>query len=109
MRKQVSGRNKPSRQVQGMSIPESSTANAGVQLSVTELPAWQALAAHNADMCDVHLRQLFADDPRRGDRLTAEAAGLYLDYSKNRVTDETLRLLLQLAEERGVRQRIGAM
>ena len=92
-----------------MSIPESSTANAGVQLSVTELPAWQALAAHNADMCDVHLRQLFADDPRRGDRLTAEAAGLYLDYSKNRVTDETLRLLLQLAEERGVRQRIGAM
>jgi len=92
-----------------MSIPESRTANAGVQLSVTELPAWQALAAHNADMCDVHLRQLFADDPRRGDRLTAEAAGLYLDYSKNRVTDETLRLLLQLAEERGVRQRIGAM
>ena len=92
-----------------MSIAQSSTVNAEVQLSVTQSPAWQALAAHNAGMRDVHLRQLFADDPRRGERLTAEAAGLYLDYSKNRVTDETLRLLLQLAEERGVAARIGAM
>jgi len=92
-----------------MSIAQSSTVNAEVQLSVTQSPAWRALAAHNAGMRDVHLRQLFADDPRRGERLTAEAAGLFLDYSKNRVTDETLRLLLQLAEERGVAARIGAM
>jgi glucose-6-phosphate isomerase len=92
-----------------MSIPQATTANAAVQLSVTQSPAWQALAAHSADMRDVHLRQLFADDPGRGERLVAEAAGLYLDYSKNRLTDETLRLLLQLAEERGVHRRIGAM
>jgi len=92
-----------------MSIPQATTANAAVQLSVTQSPAWQALAAHSADMRDLHLRELFADDPRRGERLVAEAAGLYLDYSKNRLTDETLRLLLQLAEERGVHRRIGAM
>ncbi|HZX90191.1 MAG TPA: glucose-6-phosphate isomerase [Rudaea sp.] len=92
-----------------MSIPQATTANAAVQLSVTQSPAWQALAAHSADMRDVHLRELFADDPGRGERLVAEAAGLYLDYSKNRLTDETLRLLLQLAEERGVHRRIGAM
>jgi glucose-6-phosphate isomerase len=88
-----------------MTIPQVSTANAGL----TESPTWQLLAAHNALMRDVHLRQLFADDPGRGERLTTEAAGLYLDYSKNRITDETLRLLLQLAGERGVRERIGAM
>jgi glucose-6-phosphate isomerase len=88
-----------------MTKPQASTANAGL----TESPAWQALAAHNAGMRAVHLRQLFADDPARGERLTAEAAGLYLDYSKNRINDETLRLLLQLAEERGVAARIGAM
>jgi glucose-6-phosphate isomerase len=57
----------------------------------------------------MHLRQLFADDPGRGERLSVEAAGLYLDYSKNRVTDETLKLLLQLAEESGLRRRIDAM
>ena len=57
----------------------------------------------------MHLRQLFADDPGRGERLTAEGAGLYLDYSKNRITDETLRLLLQLARERGVAERRDAM
>ena len=56
-----------------------------------------------------HLRELFADDPKRGERLTVEAAGLYLDYSKNRITDETLKLLLQLAEESGLRERIDAM
>ena len=60
-------------------------------------------------MREVHLRQLFADDPGRGERLTAEAAGIFLDYSKNRVTDETLRLLLQLADESGLRDRIDAM
>jgi len=75
----------------------------------TQLPAWQALAAHKRDIEGRHLRQLFADDPGRGERLTAEGAGLFLDYSKNRVTNDTLRLLLQLAEEAGLRQRIDAM
>ena len=72
-------------------------------------PAWKALAAHHEKIRDVHLRQLFADDPKRGERLTLEAAGLFLDYSKNRVTDETLALLLRLAGECGLRQRIDAM
>jgi glucose-6-phosphate isomerase len=74
-----------------------------------QLPAWKALEAHHAKVKDLHLRQLFADDPKRGERLTAEAAGIYLDYSKNRVTDETLRLLVRLAEESGLRDRIDAM
>jgi glucose-6-phosphate isomerase len=71
--------------------------------------AWQALEKHHAEIGDVHLRQLFADDPGRGERLTAEAAGLYLDYSKNRVTDETLKLLVDLAGECGVAERRDAM
>jgi glucose-6-phosphate isomerase len=70
---------------------------------------WQALQDHYHSIKDLHLRQLFADDPQRGERLTAEAAGVFLDYSKNRVTDETLRLLLALAEERGLSGRIEAM
>src|ERR1700683_5596156 len=74
-----------------------------------ERPAWKALEQHHADIAGVHLSQLFADDPGRGERLTAEAAGIFLDYSKNRVTDETLRLLLQLAEQSGLRARIDAM
>ena len=77
--------------------------------SLTERPAWKALAAHHARVGEVHLRTLFSDDPRRGERFVAEAAGLYLDYSKHRVTDETLRLLLALAEESGLRARIDAM
>jgi len=77
--------------------------------ALTKGPAWQALAAHHARIRDVHLRSLFAEDPRRGERLTAEAAGLYLDYSKHRVTDETLRLLFALAEEVDLRGRIDAM
>ena len=76
---------------------------------VTTRPAWNALRAHYATIHGVHLRKLFADDPGRGERLTAEAAGIYLDYSKNRVNDETLRLLVQLAEESGLRARIDAM
>jgi len=72
-------------------------------------PAWKALAAHLHEIGDLHLRKLFADDPHRGERLTAEAMGIYLDYSKNRITDETLELLLQLAEESGLRARIDAM
>ncbi|TMK76219.1 MAG: glucose-6-phosphate isomerase [Actinobacteria bacterium] len=76
---------------------------------LTARPAWKALEAHHEKVRDLHLRTLFAHDPKRGERLTAEAAGLYLDYSKNRITDETLDLLLQLAEESGLRARIDAM
>jgi glucose-6-phosphate isomerase len=71
--------------------------------------AWQALERHYADISGRYLRDLFAEDPGRGERLTAEAAGIYLDYSKNRITDETIRLLVQLAEESGVPQRRDAM
>jgi glucose-6-phosphate isomerase len=74
-----------------------------------ERPAWRALEKHHRKVSDLHLRQLFADDPQRGERLTAEGAGLFLDYSKNRLTDETLQLLLQLAEESGVQARREAM
>ena len=72
-------------------------------------PAWKALETHARTMRDLHLRTLFADDPARGERLTAEGAGLFLDYSKNRVTDQTLELLVQLAKESGLRERIDAM
>src|SRR5215467_12617871 len=72
-------------------------------------PAWGALEKHYNKIKGVHLRKLFADDRERGQRLAVEAAGLYLDYSKNRITDETLRLLLQLADESGLRERIDAM
>ncbi|MGM0402540.1 MAG: glucose-6-phosphate isomerase [Thermodesulfobacteriota bacterium] len=76
---------------------------------LTARPAWKALESHFNDIRDVHLRALFADDPMRGRRLVAEAAGLYLDYSKNRVTDETMGLLLQLAEQSGLQERIEDM
>ena len=76
---------------------------------LTERPAWKALTSHHQKISELHLRKLFVDDPTRGERMTAEAAGLYLDYSKNRVTDETLMLLLQLAEESCLRERIDAM
>ena len=76
---------------------------------LTERPAWKALEAHCATIRHLHLRQLFAEDPHRGERLTAEASGLYLDYSKNRITDDTIRLLERLAEECGLRERIAAM
>jgi glucose-6-phosphate isomerase len=71
--------------------------------------AWSALMSHYKSASKLHLRQLFADDPKRGERMAIEAVGLYLDYSKNRVTDETLQLLAQLAEESGLRARIDAM
>src|SRR3982074_1176019 len=77
--------------------------------SLTARPSWKALESHYQKVRQSNLRQLFADDPKRGERLTTEAVGLYLDYSKNRITDETLRLLLQLAEESGLRQFIDAM
>jgi glucose-6-phosphate isomerase len=75
----------------------------------SERPGWKALAAHYENIREVHLRSLFGADPKRGERLTAEALGIYLDYSKNRVTDETLQLLLALTEECGLRERIDAM
>lgn len=82
---------------------------AGRRPPLTELPAWKALAAHHSQLRDVQLRQLFDADPKRGARLTLEATGWYLDYSKNRLTDETLPLLLALAEECGLSERIAAM
>ena len=72
-------------------------------------PAWMALEGHQRAMKGVHLRHLFAEDPRRGERLTVEGAGVFLDYSKNRINDETLSLLLELAHECGLRERIDAM
>ena len=78
-------------------------------IPLTERPEWQALRAHYEKMRDVHLRTLFADDPQRGERMTREAVGLYYDFSKNRITDETIQLLLQLAESAGLRGRIDAM
>jgi glucose-6-phosphate isomerase len=77
--------------------------------ATTQLSAWKALQSHHQQIAQTHLRDLFAADAQRGERLCAEGAGLYLDYSKNRVTDETLRLLLRLADEAGLRQRIDAM
>jgi glucose-6-phosphate isomerase len=76
---------------------------------LTQRPAWKALEEHYQQFRDVHLRALFAQDPQRGERFAVEAVGLYYDYSKNRVNDETMRLLLQLAEECGLRSRIDAM
>jgi glucose-6-phosphate isomerase len=77
--------------------------------SITETPEWHALDAHFEEVRDVHLRDLFAGDTTRGERLSAEAEGLFLDYSKNRLTDETVRLLVALAHRAGLRDRIEAM
>ncbi len=76
---------------------------------LVDQPAWKALQAHSEQIRGKHLRELFAEDSSRGERLTAEAEGIFLDYSKNRVTDETLKLLVQLAEQAGLRQRTEAM
>jgi glucose-6-phosphate isomerase len=81
---------------------------AGIQ-SLTARPTWKALETHHRKVRELHLRNLFADDPKRGERMTAEAVGIFLDYSKNRITEETLKLLLQLAEECGLRARVDAM
>src|SRR5258706_271193 len=78
-------------------------------LPLTARESWKALQAHQEKIRSLHLRRLFADDPTRGERLTAEAIGIYLDYSKNRITDDTLTLLCRLAEECGLRERIDAM
>jgi glucose-6-phosphate isomerase len=77
--------------------------------ALTQLPAWRALAAHHAAIKDLHLRDMFAQDPGRGERLAAEAEGIYLDYAKNRITDTTIGLLLDLAEQSDLRARIAAM
>ena len=78
-------------------------------ITLTERPAWKALAAHHQNVRGLHLRKLFADDPKRGERMTVEAVGLFLDYSKNRITDDTVKLLTELAEESGLSSRIDAM
>src|SRR5881409_854548 len=76
---------------------------------LTKRKAWKALQTHYKTVRELHLRNLFADDPKRGERMTVEAVGLFLDYSKNRITGETLKLLIELAEESGLRSRIDAM
>jgi glucose-6-phosphate isomerase len=86
----------------------SATATA-VQTPLTSLPAWKALQTHYETMRTQHLRDLFKDDPARGTRLAVEAEGIYFDYSKHRITDETVRLLLDLAAQSGLRERIEAM
>jgi glucose-6-phosphate isomerase len=78
-------------------------------MRLTDHPAWTALAAHHGKIRDLHLRQLFADDPTRGERMTLEAVGIYLDFSKNRITDETIGLFVQLANESGLAARVEAM
>src|SRR5205814_4142279 len=78
-------------------------------IPLSERPAWKALQAHYQQIQGKHLKQLFADDPARGERFTLETGGIFLDYSKNRITDETVKLLIQLAEESGLRERIDAM
>jgi glucose-6-phosphate isomerase len=79
------------------------------QMPLTARPAWKALEAHYENIRGLHLRRLFADDATRGERLTVEGAGIFLDYSKNRITDETIALLCRLAEDSGLRDRIDAM
>ena len=80
-----------------------------IEQSEIKREAWQALESHYKKVSKLHLRELFDKDPERGERMTAEAIGLYLDYSKNRITDETLKLLLRVAEEAGLQSRIDAM
>src|SRR5271156_6480261 len=77
--------------------------------TLTKRKSWKKLQSHHKKLREVHMRSLFADDPERGQRMTAEAAGIFLDYSKNRITDKTVKLLLKLAEESGLRSRIDAM
>jgi len=91
-----------------MSSKPAATAHLPTQ-SLVERSAWKALEKHFQAIQHMHLRQLFAEDPKRGERLTAEAVGIYLDYSKNRITVETLELLVRLAEECGLRERVNAM
>jgi glucose-6-phosphate isomerase len=86
-----------------------SSAKAKAITPLTKCKAWKALTAHYKKISKIHLRKLFADDPKRGERLTLEAAGIFLDYSKHRINDQTIKLLLQLADETRLRERIDAM
>src|SRR3984957_8286311 len=92
-----------------MATRATSSVTPPVLQSLTKRKAWKALQTHYEKVRGLHLRKLFADDPKRGERMTAEAEGLFLDYSKNRITDETVKLLIELAEESGLRSRIDAM
>ena len=92
-----------------MAARKGSAAKSKVITPLTRRKAWKALRIHYKKIAKIHLRKLFADDSKRGERLTLEAAGLFLDYSKNRITDQTIKLLLQLADESRLRQRIDAM
>jgi glucose-6-phosphate isomerase len=96
-------------QVRGRRKQMAARAEATVRSNRAKQSAWKRLNTHYKDISNLHLRQLFADDSKRGPRFTVQAAGIYLDYSKNRITDETLKLLIRLAEESGLRQRIDAM
>src|ERR1700679_3245323 len=90
-------------------MPTGATASARIQGPLRESKAWKALQAHHQQVGSLHLREIFASDPGRGERLTVEALGLFFDYSKNRVTDETIKLLIELARESGLQARIHAM
>jgi glucose-6-phosphate isomerase len=92
-----------------MATPATPGATSRTMEPPTKRKAWEALRAHFETVRKLHLRELFAQDPRRGERLTADAAGIFLDYSKNRITDETLKLLVELAEESDLRSHIDAM
>ena len=92
-----------------MATRAKSAAKAKALTPLTKRKAWKALSVHYKKISKVHLRKLFADDPKRGERLTLEAAGIFLDYSKHRINDQTIQLLLQLAEESRLRERIEAM
>src|SRR5580698_1587760 len=85
------------------------TTKANAITPLTKRKAWKALGTHYKKIAKMHLRKLFADDPKRGERLTLEAAGVFLDYSKHRIDDQTIKLLLQLADESRLRERIDAM
>src|ERR1035438_5582421 len=86
---------------------ETDTVSLGIE-PLLKRKAWKALQTHYEKLRELHLRKLFAEDPKRGERMTAEAAGIFLDYSKNRITDETITLLIELAKESGLPSRIDA-
>ena len=92
-----------------MATRAKSAAKAKAITPLTKRKAWKALTAHYKKISKIHLRKLFADDPKRGERLTLEAVGIFLDYSKHRINDQTIKLLLQLADESRLRERIDAM
>jgi hypothetical protein len=92
-----------------MTIPQPPHAQSHTIVPLRELPAWKALDEHHTKIRNLHLRQLFAEDSQRGERFTLEALGLYFDYSKHRITGETIRLLLELAEQSGLRGHIDAI